>query len=314
MIRFYTKTNSVTFPDSEMLPLVNSFMTEEIASKIIESDNGMYQVPYTFNLVANQREYAIGDDVLNRIHKVEVKFTADDDRLPATYIKDYRGAEDEDQVVANFTNSEGGFAYTIRRRAILLLSGTIISVTGGVRMVSLVYPEKLANLTDNGLSMEVDPSTTTFGFPRQFHELLARRVSIAWKGSQPKPVKLSPDELKYDRDLALQIIAVSTTNNEGLTRSTEVTDEDTGNDGYDYQGITVLDTYLCVTYSVDMKDSWGELERAIKNSGNEFPEAEIYIEKDSAMIFSSDLDNIYNEKYKWRWEIKLNKDGTWEIV
>lgn len=234
LVRFYTKTNTTTFPDSEMLPLVNTFMTEEIASKIVETDNEMFEVPYIFNLVANQREYAIGDDVLNRLHKVEIKFDADDDRTPATYIKDYRGSEDEDQITAMYSNSPGGFAYTIRRRAILVLSGTIASVTSGVRMTSLVYPEKLANLTDNGVSMEVDPSTTTFGFPRQFHELLARRVSIAWKGSQPKPIALSPDEQKYDRDLQEQLDAVSNTNNEGTTRSEEVSDYDTGSSGWDY--------------------------------------------------------------------------------
>lgn len=231
-IRFYTHTNTTTFPDSEMLPLVNGFMTEELASKIVESDNEMFEVPYTFNLVADQREYAIGDDVLNRLHKVEVKFTSTDDRQPAYYIKDYRGSETEAQIINKYNNSPGGFAYTIRRRAILLLSGTIIAVTSGVRMTSLVYPEPLANLTDDGTSMEVDPSTTTFGFPRQMHELLARRVSIAWKGNQPTPIPLSPDELKYDSDLQIQLAAMARTTNEGDTRSEDPSDEDTLNDGW----------------------------------------------------------------------------------
>lgn len=234
LIRFYTKTDSTTFPDSEMLPLVNSFMTEEIASKIVETDAEMFEVPYTFNLVADQREYAIGDDVLNRVHKVEVKFKSTDDRTPAYYIKDYRGSESEDQITAQFSNTPGEFAYTVRRRAILLLSGTITAVTNGVRMTSIVYPEKLANLTDDTTSMEVDPSTTTFGFPRQFHELLARRVSIAWKGSQPKPVPLSIDERKYERDLEKQLAAIAQVTDEGSTRAEDPTEEDTGADGWLY--------------------------------------------------------------------------------
>jgi len=216
-----------------MLPLVNQVLTEELASKIVESDNEMFEVPYTFNLVADQREYAIGDDVLNRVHKVEVKFDDDDDRRRAEYIKDYRGSETEDQIINNFNNSPGGFSYTIRRRAILLLSGTITAVTDGVRMTSLVFPEPLANLTDDGVSMEVDPSTTTFGFPRQMHELLARRVSIMWKGNQPTPIKLSPDERKYDRDLELQLAAMGRVTNEGMTRSEDPTMEDTLDDGWD---------------------------------------------------------------------------------
>ena len=232
-VRIATHTNSTTFTDADMLVYANLFR-DELATKVIETDNGMYQVPYTFNLVANQREYPIGDDVLNRIHKVEIKFVSTDDRMPATYIKDWRGSEAEDQIIANFTNSEGGFAYTIRRRAILILSGTIISVTGGVRMISLVYPAKLANLTDNTLGMEIDPSTTTFGFPRQLHELLGRRIAIAWKGSQPKSIPLSPMEQKYEADLALQLAAIGTTNIEGTSRSEDFTDEDTGDEGFDY--------------------------------------------------------------------------------
>jgi hypothetical protein len=232
-IRFLTKTNSTTFTDAEMLPLVNNFMTDEIASRIVETDSQHFAVPYTFNLVANQREYAIGDDVLNRAHKLEVKFVSTDDRMPAEYIKDYRGSEEEDQITANFNNSEGGFAYTIRRRAILILSGTIIAVTNGARMVSIVYPEKLANLTGT-TGLEVDPSTTTFGFPRQFHELLARRVSIAWKGSQPKPIPLSPDERKYEADLAKALAAIAMVTDEGSVRSEDPGVLDTGDDGFDY--------------------------------------------------------------------------------
>lgn len=231
-IRFYTKTNDVTFTDAEMLPLVNSYMTDEIASRIVETDSQHFAVPYTFNLVANQREYAIGDDVLNRLHKVEIKFASGDDRLPAYYLKDYRGSEAEDQITAHFTNAEGGFAYTIRRRAILILSGTIIAVTSGVRAVSIVYPEPLANLTGS-TGLEVDPSTTTFGFPRQFHDLLARRVSIAWKGSQPKPIPLSPDERKYEADLTKALAAIAMVTDEGRVIAEGPSEADTLSDGWD---------------------------------------------------------------------------------
>lgn len=232
-IRFLTKTNTTTFTDAEMLVLVNLYI-DEFASKIVEMDTGAFEVPYLFNLVADQREYAIGDDVLNRLHKVEIKFTSSEDRQPATYIKDYRGSESEAQITSMYNNSPGGFAYTLRRRAILLLSGTIISVTQGVRMTSLVFPEKLSSMTANTVSMEVDPSTTTFGFPRQFHELLGRKVSIAWKGSQPKPIPLSPLEQRFENDMASQLEAYSTTNDEGTTRSEDVTVEDSGDDGWAY--------------------------------------------------------------------------------
>src|SRR3990167_1539870 len=232
-IRFLTKTNTTTFTDADMLPLVNDFMTDEIAARVAETASQHYAVPYTFNLIANQREYAIGDDVLTRIHKVEVKFVSTDDRTPAYFLKDYGGSEAEDEITASFSNTPGEFAYSVRRRAILILSGTIIAVTGGVRMVSIVYPEPLANLTDNTTGLEVDPSTTTFGFPRQFHELLARRVSIAWKGSQHKPIPLSLDEQKYEQDLAKQLMAITQVTDEGHVRSDTISEEDTLADGWD---------------------------------------------------------------------------------
>lgn len=197
-----------------MLALVN-LIKDEIASQIVERNNGMFLVPYTFNLVADRREYPVGDDVLNRIHKVEIKFAAGDARQPSTYIKDYNGSETESEIIKNFTNYKGEFAHTIRRRALFILSGTIIDVASGVRMWSHVFPADLTDMTASTVSMEVDPSTTTFGFPRQFHELLARRVQIEWKGSQPKQVPLSLQEQRYETDLEKQLEAISTVDNSG---------------------------------------------------------------------------------------------------
>ena len=211
-IRRKTRTNTTTYTDADMLADVNMYK-DEMASKIVERNNGMFLVPYTFNLVADQREYAVGDDVLNRIHKVEIRFSTTTSRFPAEFIKDFHGSETESEIVKEFTNSQGGFAYTIRRRAILILSGTIIDVTDGVRMWAHVYPEDLGNMTDNTVGLEVDPSTTTFGFPRQFHELLARRVGIEYKSRQPKPLPMSPVENNYEVDLDKQLDAIARVDN-----------------------------------------------------------------------------------------------------
>src|SRR3990167_11275104 len=170
-IRNKTSTNSTTFTNATMLTYVNLFK-DEIASQIVERNNGMFLVPSTFNLVANQREYALADDTLNRLHKFEVKFASTDSRFPSRYIKDYQGSETESEIVKNYSNSPGGFVHTIRRRAIFILSGTIIAVTAGGRIWYHVFPADLANLTGS-TDLGVDPSTTTFGIPRQFHELLA---------------------------------------------------------------------------------------------------------------------------------------------
>lgn len=233
LIRYKTRTNSTTFTDADMLPLVNTFK-DEIASMIVERNSSMFLLPATDDLVANQREYPIPDDRLSRLHKVEIKFASGDSRFPASAIKDYQGSETESEIVKQFSNDEGGFAYTIRRRALLILSGTIIAVTDGLRIWYHSYPADLANLTEATTDMYTDPSTTTHGFPRQFHELLARRVSIEYKGSRPKPIPLSESERNYPRDLETQIAAIST-EDESLEIISEMPPSgEFGNDGFDY--------------------------------------------------------------------------------
>lgn len=233
LVRYKTRTNSTTFTDADMLVLVNLFK-DEISSMIVERNNGMFLIPATFDLVADQREYALGDDVLNRIHKLELKFTSTTSRFPSEYIKDYRGSETESEIIKHFSNVEGEFAHTIRRRALLILSGTISAVTNGGRLWYHAYPADLANLTGSA-GLEVDPSTTTFGFPRQFHELLARRVAIEYKGRQPKPIPLNKSEAQYDRDLEIQLQAVSHIDNSGeLVAEFSNAEVDFGNQGWDY--------------------------------------------------------------------------------
>ena len=232
LIRYKTRTNSTTFTDTDMLPLVNAFK-DEIASMIVERNNGMFLIPATFNLVANQREYGLGDDVLNRIHKLEIKFASGDSRFPSQNIKDYHGSETESEIVKKFSNSEGEFAHTIRRRALFILSGTIIAVAGGGRLWAHIFPAELANLT-GVVDLSVDPSTTSFGFPRQFHELLARRISIEYKGSAPKPIPLNDREKSFDRDLRIQLDAISHVDNSAEILGNGLPANDTGNDGWNY--------------------------------------------------------------------------------
>ena len=232
LIHKKTRTNSTTFSLADMLVDVNIFK-DEIASMIVEKNAGFFLVPATFNLVANQREYAIGDDMLSRLHKVEIKFASTDSRFPASYVKDYLGSETESEIVKNYSNSRDGFAYCIRRRALFLLSGTIIAVTDGIRIWYHIFPGTLANLTGS-TGLEVDPTTTSFGFPRQFHELLARRVSMEYKGRQPRPIPLNDMEKRYDIDLERQLAAISHVDNSGEILAEFPDPSVSGNDGWDY--------------------------------------------------------------------------------
>ena len=51
-----------------------------------------------------------------------------------------------------------------------------------------------------------NPTQYEHGFPRQFHELLARRVAIAYKSSKDRPIPLSEKEQMYEIDLERQIV------------------------------------------------------------------------------------------------------------
>jgi hypothetical protein len=177
---------------------------------ITEKNPMIFAVPATDSLVADQRSYAIPDDRLNSLVKIEVKFSASDSRIPLVAIKDYEGSETESEIVKDYANVLGECFYYIRRRAIQILSGTISAVTNGLRYWYLTYPANpIISGTGSTTDMSVDPSTTTHGFPRQFHELLARRVSIEWKGSRPKPIPLNETEKNYQNDLERQLNAIA---------------------------------------------------------------------------------------------------------
>ena len=217
-----------------MLPLIN-FVKDEISSLIVDRDSRMFLMPATDDLLGgnNQREYSIPDDRLNRIQLVNLKFTSTDAYQPAKSIKDYQGSETESEITSVFSNDKGEFAYTIRRRALFVLSGTIVTVTDGIKMWYNVYPADVSDLSST-TDLETDPTTTSHGFPRQFHELLARRVSIEWKNAQPTPIALSRAELNYENDLEKQLAAI-TREDSSLEIIAEFPDStDLGDDGFNY--------------------------------------------------------------------------------
>jgi len=232
VIRFKTKTNSTTFADADILVLANLFIAE-LASMIVEKNAGYFLLPTTFDLVANQREYSFDSTILNRIHKLELKFSANDSRFPSIGVKDYEGSETESEIVKNYSNESGGFAHYIRRQSLFILSGTIPAVTGGGRLWWYKYPVDLSAL-NGSTDMAIDPSTTTFGFPKQFHELLARRVAMEYKSRQPKPIPFSALDNNYYNDLQVQLNAISTNDDSMETIGLLPNAADHGNDGFDY--------------------------------------------------------------------------------
>ena len=95
------------------------------------------------------------------------------------------------------------------------------------------YPADFTVLSGS-TDMATDPSATTFGFLRQFHELLARRVSIEYKGSQPKPLLLNRHEQNYENDLKIQLDAISHTDNSAEIIGNSLPASETGDNGWNY--------------------------------------------------------------------------------
>lgn len=227
----YTKQNPLTLTTATLLPMVND-AKNEISALISGRDikGNYFIIPSTDNLIAGQREYAWPDDVLNHLYSIEVAFSNTLDQfgqLPyvQAFPDDFRRlglARTEGNIQANYTNGGGsligqqygqigkvvGPRYELQRRSIYLLSGAIdattlgaSTITAGFRVRYRQYPLDLPDLSDNTTDMSIDPTTTSFGIPKQFHELLARRVSLEWKGNNPGAVPISPIEAKYDTDL-----------------------------------------------------------------------------------------------------------------
>jgi len=207
-IRFKTKTTTTTFTDAEMLPLVN-FRQDELSRRLItslSSDEDYFLTPQTTDLIADQRDYALPKNLLARIKRVEAKLDGENFiRLLPMDINEYRYVNDEDTIISYFSNDEGYAKYDMMRRSLNIYSGAITSVTGGLKIWAYEYPATITTLTNNTTDIEDDPTTTTYGFPRELHELLARGVIIDFKESMEKPIPLTEREAKFEYDLKLAI-------------------------------------------------------------------------------------------------------------
>lgn len=213
LVRFYTKTNSTTFSDTDMLVLAN-VVKDTIAQDIERLNDGYFSMEQYADLASGQRQYSLPDELLNRIQQVELKLDStwteykvcSEERLNIA-----RYATDEATISTTYSDSDPKFY--LNRKSLYILTATIPpTLANGLKLWCSVYPTDLSDLTST-VDMAVDPTSTGIGFPRQFHELLARRVSIEWKLSRDRPIPLSMLEQNYQKDFekALDEIAGANT-------------------------------------------------------------------------------------------------------
>lgn len=213
-VRYLTKTDITTLTDAEIL-LLAAIKMDDISEQILDANEDYFGVPETTDLVADQREYPFPTDMLSEIKRVEVAF---DPTTPLAYVKlgeldltSYPHGTDEATIISHFTNNEGEAFYDIFRKAIRIFSGTIVDVVNGIRLWTYQYPTHITDLTST-VDMSIDPTTTTAGFPKPFHELLGRAISIMYKGSKQKPIPLTEQEQLYEAELLRKINAIKKLN------------------------------------------------------------------------------------------------------
>ena len=216
IIRRYTGTDTTSYTAANCLLDVNN-IKNDFAARIAQRNEEAFIIPTLYDLVASSitaREYPLPDDMLSHIATVEIAVDSAISPLGYVPVRPYPGGLQsalvntggltEAKIIQVFTNTKP--FYFITRKGIYILSGTLSAVTSGLKVRYRLYPADLANLSGS-TGLHVDPTTTSFGMPLQFHELWARAVSILWKSQRPKPMPLSKKELDFDNDFELALQA-----------------------------------------------------------------------------------------------------------
>lgn len=209
LVRYYTGTNATTFPDADILLLSNTFITplSEAVVKFVGED--FFGGKFYRDLNVSVREYKLPSE-LRKIKYLQVNLGSGFKKLTETDLITYGGAITEDEVESHFSDETP--EYDIYNNTIYILSGSpIITVTDGLFLWGIVLPSKFTDLTSTD-DLSTPPDDYSVGFPEQLHELLARRVSIAYKTSSDRNLTLNDNELNFDKDMKEALITMRSLN------------------------------------------------------------------------------------------------------
>lgn len=228
IIRYYTKTTSVTFPDSEILLLAN-ITKDDMAVKLAkEVGEDYFGLRFTRDLVADQREYELPNEVMSRIKYLEVKLDGSEwQKLDEIDLIQYQKTTDEATIRNDFAHRAPMF--DMWDKSVFIYSGdAIIDVVDGLKLWAIIYPADFTDLTSS-TDMSVNPTVTSHGFPRELHGNLAIGVSRKYKMNQTRPMPLSKEEQAFDEDFESKINEMKGANEDRAYTATVPYD-----DGSDY--------------------------------------------------------------------------------
>lgn len=197
LVREYTGTSTSTLPDARIIRLANPQM-EQLANRITDADPKFFGKTLTRDLVAGEREYSLPSDILSAITKVEVKIdgTVWKDIAPME-LSGQKYATDEADIQKQFRGRNSRYAI-YGQNLVIYSELPITDVDEGIKFLCALFPTKLTNLTDNR-DLAVPADDVSQGFPRPFHEILARKVSIVWKQNQDRPIALTDYEQNVEK-------------------------------------------------------------------------------------------------------------------
>lgn len=208
LVRIKTQSDTNTFPDSDLIIYANMARDEIVSAIADRVDDDVFLSPTVADLVADQREYPLPTDFLQKLKRVEVSFDGSDNWiiLKELDLENTEKTTVESIIISNYSNNQDDCGFDRIRGGIYIYSGTIINVTGGLK---LYYDAQLRKLVTGDLilttDMSLDRSTTEHGFPARFHELFAVRTAMKWKADREKPIQLNETEKTYPRDLEIAI-------------------------------------------------------------------------------------------------------------
>lgn len=206
-VRWLTKTNSTTFTDADLVAVANPTI-EQFAQEIAKVNEDYFGMVFFRDLIAGQRDYSFPSEICNNMKRLEICIAGDTD--PTTGNKIYSVADefdlnlfqhstDEPTILRQFSGRKP--AFELYGGSIWIYSGeSIIDIADGLKLWAIMYPQRIttADLA-TAIEMEIPKTSTSFGLKRQFHNLLALKISIKWKGSRDKPIPLSRDEITFDQ-------------------------------------------------------------------------------------------------------------------
>ena len=110
-------------------------------------------------------------------------------------------------VTGNLTGNASGTAATVTSAT----QAAITTVANGLKLWAVMYSADFTDLTSS-TDMSVDPSTTTSGFPKQLHRVLAKRVIKFYKEKENMPLDRDEEQDVINNDITTQVILMKDRN------------------------------------------------------------------------------------------------------